>query len=177
MTRSERAAHTCMPSCSEAFCFGCSRFHPASQLPLTNGTRARKVLEGDMATPTHRHHRANHRERAAFGLHKTTAIQVGKAWDRRLGYAITSTLLTRHDDGLRFISISGRVPRQRRSFREPGSHVALVDGHGRQGRLESAWGRVGLNMGRGSAELVGNPAMNRQWTCALLRASTAVPAR
>ena len=44
----------------------------------------------------------------AFGLHEDNRyFRSGKHGIGRLGYAITSTLLTRHDDGSRFISISG----------------------------------------------------------------------
>src|SRR5882724_5064007 len=55
MTRSERTAHYVHAvfgrkrSCCRRLTLGSASF----ATPLTNGTKARKVLEGDMATPTH----------------------------------------------------------------------------------------------------------------------------
>ncbi len=66
-----------------------------------------------------------------------------------------------------------------RSFREPGSHVALVRWAVAPGRLESAWGPCRLEYRAGvPAELDWKvPAMIRLSTCTLLALATAVSAQ
>jgi hypothetical protein len=87
----------------------------------------------------------------AFGLHEDNRYFLsGKNGIGRLGYAITSAFLARHDDGSRFISISGIGGAAGGAFIsrawQPRSISSMGDGARSFGITMGA--RVGLNVAR-----------------------------
>jgi|SRR5882762_986332 len=87
----------------------------------------------------------------AFGLHEDNRyFRSGKHGIGRLGYAITSTLLTRHDDGSRFISISGVGGAAGSAFisRAWQPHSISSMGNGARSFGIGMGVRAGLNIGR-----------------------------